>query len=215
MRFQRTFHSSLSFFLALLVGACAPRGTAPTSEPPTETVLAQQSQSIAQEVLAATRTTHESLLRHALHMLHNHPNAAAETCLEEARSLHHEARAAHEAGDTERAAALAHAALRKVLCAVIAVFPDAPARTGSAADHVIVRIEEWLGNHEAPHIRQVLAQVKARRAEAETALTAGDAVEALALNLRVTQILHRLANHLAEGHDHDAVATSELYTVDY
>ena len=51
--------------------------------------------------------------------------------------------------------------------------------------------------------------------DANGALAAENAVEALALNLRATQILHRLANHLSERHDHDGAASTELYAIDY
>ena len=200
--------------VGVLAGACAQEATAPQAAI-SEPLLAQQSQGIAQDVLAATQTTHESLLRHTLDALHNHPNPEAEACLADARDLHHQARAAHDAGNLELAAELNHASLRKLLCAVVEVFPDALARTGAAVDEVVARIEHWLGDREAPRIREVLAHVKELRIAAEAALGEGNGVEALALNLRATQILHRLANHLAAAHDHDAVANSEMYGVDF
>ena len=203
---------ALLLVLPLAVAACSKEVTAPvTSEP----LLAQQSQGIADEVLSSTRTTFESLLQHTLDALHHHPDAEAQACLDQARDLHHQARTAHDAGDLELAAQLAHQSFLKVLCAVVEVFPDAPARTGLAADEAIARIEHWLGNREAPHIRQVLAHVKELRSEAVEEVGAGNDVEALALNLRAIQILHRLANHLSEHHDHDDVANSELYAIDY
>lgn len=195
----------------LAIAACSKEVTAPT----TEAVLAQQSQGIAQEMLSSTQTTHESLLQHALDALHHHPDAEAEACLAAARDLHHQARAAHDAGDLELAAQLAQQSFQKILCVVVEVFPDAPARTGLAADEAIARIEHWLGTRDAPHIRQVLDHVKELRSQAEAALGGGDQIGALALNLRAIQILHRLANHLSEHHDHDGVANSELYAIDY
>lgn len=200
--------------LTLFSAACDKDAASPAFPTP-EPLLVQQAQGIAQDVLSATRTTHESLLRHALDALHNHPDPEAEACLAEARELHHQARAAHDAGNLELAAELNHASLLKLLCAVVEVFPDAPARTGAAVDEAVARIEHWLGDREAPHIREVLAHVKALRTEAEAALSEGNSVEALALNLRATQILHRLASHLADAHDHDSVANSEMYGIDF
>lgn len=202
--------------LALVAAACSRDSAGPgAAASATEPLLAQQSQGIAQEVLSSTRTTLESLLQHALTALHDHPDPEAEACLAEARALHHDARAAHGAGDLEQAARLAHQSLLKLLCVVVAVFPDAAERTGHAADVVVGRIEQWLAGHDAPHIREVLEHVKELRSQAERELVTGNTLAALALNLRATQILHRLADHLPERHDHDAVAFRELYGIEY
>ena len=53
------------------------------------------------------------------------------------------------------------------------------------------------------------------RAQADVLLAEGNKVEALALNLRAIQILHRLASHVSQQHDHDGVADSELFAVGY
>ena len=81
-------------------------------------------------------------------------------------------------------------------------------------DTAVARIENFLGDRDAPRIRALLAHVKDQRAQAESALAAGDKVTALALNLRGLQILHRIREHLEEEHeDHDAVANGEMEDV--
>jgi len=101
-----------------------------------------------------------------------------------------------------------------VLSAVIELFPNAPERTGAAVDTAVAHIEKFLGTRDAPRIRAILAHVKDLRTQAEAALTAGDKVTALALNLRSLQILHRLVEHVMENHrDHDEVADGEMEAV--
>jgi hypothetical protein len=101
-----------------------------------------------------------------------------------------------------------------VLCAVVEVFPNAAARTGLAVDQAIERIENFLGDREAPRIRAILAHVKELRVQAEAALASGDQVTALALNLRGMQILHRLVEHIRDRHtDHDERADGEMNSV--
>ena len=198
--------------VALTAAACSKDVAAPVASEP---VLAQQAQVIAQEVATSTGTTHEIWLQHLLDVLRHTDDPEAQACLAEARDLHHQAVAAHDAGDIELARQLAHDAFLKVLCAVVEVFPDAPERTGIAADEAIARIEHLLAGHDAPHIREVLAHVKELRAQADGLLAEGSKVEALALNLRAIQILHGLAGHLGEHHDHDGVADSEMLAVSY
>jgi len=101
--------------------------------------------------------------------------------------------------------------LLKVLCAIVEVFPNAPERTGLAVDNAIARIENFLGDREAPRIRAILAHVQELRDQADAALASGDKVTALALNLRGIQILHRLVEHVRDRHgDHDGVADGEM-----
>ena len=97
---------------------------------------------------------------------------------------------------------------------MIELFPNAPQRTGAAVDTAVVRIEKFLGDRDAPRIRAILAHVKDLRTQAEAALTSGDKVTALALNLRSLQILHRLVEHVRDNHrDHDEVADGEMEDV--
>jgi hypothetical protein len=97
---------------------------------------------------------------------------------------------------------------------VVAIFPNAPERTGLAVDNAIARIEQFLGGRDAPRIRAILVHVKALRVEADQAFVSGDKVTALALNLRGMQILHRLVEHVRDNHrDHDGVADGEMEDV--
>lgn len=176
-----------------------------------EMALAIQAETIARDIAVATETRHEDWLRRLFAALRNTDDPEAQACLAEARALRDEARAAFEAGDRELARQLLRESFLKVLCAVVEVFPNAAERTGEAVDNAIARIEERLGDREAPRIRLILAHVKEIRADAEQALTEGDEVEALAFNLRAIQILHRLVSHVRDRHiDHDAVADGEM-----
>jgi hypothetical protein len=167
-------------------------------------------------VAATTEATHEGWLRRLFAALRDTDDPEAQACLAEARDLREQARAAFAAGNRELARQLWQESFRKVLCAVIEVFPNAPERTGLAVDQAIVRIETFLGGRDAPRIRRVLAHVKELRADADRALAAGEKVTALALNLRSMQILHRLVEHIRDAHrDHDEVADSEMQAVDY
>ena len=199
---------------AVLVAAgCSQEATAPQAE---ELVLAQQAEAIARDVATTTEATHEGWLRRLFAALRDTDDPEAQACLAEARELRAQARAAFEAGDRELARQLWRESFRKVLCAVIEVFPNAPERTGLAVDQAIVRIETFLGGRDAPRIRLVLAHVKELRAEADRALAAGDKVTALALNLRGIQILHFLVEHIRDAHaDHDAVADDEMHAVGF
>jgi len=101
-----------------------------------------------------------------------------------------------------------------VLSAVIELFPNAPERTGAAVDTAVAHIEKFLGDRDAPRIRAILAHVKDLRTQAQAALTAGDKITALALNLRSLQILHRLVEHVRDNHrDHDEFADGEMEDV--
>ena len=196
---------------ALLVAAACNQD--PTGASANEVVLAQQAQSIADNVAASPNAgTHfEGWLRRLVEVLRTTDDPEAQACLAEARDLRQQAIAAFQAGDRESARQLLHESFLKVLCAVVEVFPNAPERTGAAVDQAITRIENFLGDREAPRIRLILAHVKDLRAQAEAALAGGDKVGALALNLRSIQILHRLVEHVRDRHDnHDDVADREM-----
>lgn len=208
-------HKRLTIAVAAMLFAAA-CNQEPTSVSSDELALAQNAQIIANDV-AATRdagTHFEGWLRRLMEALRNTDDPEAQACLAEARQLRHQAAAAFEAGDRELARQLLRESFRKVLCAVVEVFPDAPERTGLAVDQAITRIEEFLGDRDAPRIRAILAHVKELRAQANAALAAGDKVTALALNLRGLQILHRLVEHVRDRHrDHDEVADSQMESV--
>src|SRR6266581_2520113 len=181
-----------SLAVALLLSACEKDTAAVATD---ELVLADQAQLMAREITTTTSTTYEGWLQHLWDALHHTNDPEAQACLAEARDLFHQA-------------------FLKVLCAVVEVFPDAPERTALAADEAIGRIEHLLGDHDAPRIRDVLAQVKVLRAEADATLAAGDKVGALALNLEALQILHGLVSHVREHHaDHGEVAGAEMEAV--
>lgn len=199
---------------AMIVAAgCSQDTTGPQAG---ELILAQQAEAIARDVATTTEATHEGWLRRLFAALRNTDDPEAQVCLAEARDLREQARAAFAAGDRELARQLWRESFRKVLCAVIEVFPNAPERTGLAVDQAIVRIETFLGGRDAPRIRLVLAHVKELRAEADRAFAAGDKVTALALNLRGIQILHRLVEHIRDRiQDHDGMADAQMQAVNY
>ena len=179
--------------VAGLLVACSPDATAPATD---EMTLAVQAERIARDVATTTGTTHERWLARLFAALRNTDDPEAQACLAEARSLREQARES----------------FLKVLCAVVEVFPNAPARTGAAVDQVVTRIENFLADREAPRIRRILAHVQELRDQAD-ALIATDPVGALALNLRAMQILHRLVGHLRAVHDHDETADAEMQAV--
>lgn len=188
----------------------------PTGVSTNEVVLAQQAQVMVQEVTASpTAGTHfDGWVRRLVEALRTTDDPEARACLEEARALREQARTAFDNGDRETARALLRESFLKVLCAVVEVFPNAPERTGLAVDQAIERIENFLGDRDAPRIRAILDHVKELRAEADAALTSGDKVTALALNLRGIQILHRLVEHVRDRHaNHDEVADQEMENV--
>lgn len=197
----------------LAATACNQDTTGPSSS---ELVLAQQAEAIARDVASSTETTHEGWLRRLFAALRNTDDPEAQACLAAARDLRQQASEAFAAGDRELARQLMRDSFLKVLCAVVEVFPNAPERTGAAVDQAIDRIEARLGDREAPRIRAILAHVKELRVQANEALAAGNKVQALALNVRAIQILHRLVGHFRNGHrDHDEVADMEMEAVGF
>lgn len=200
--------------LAILVVGCSEAPTAPAGD---ELVLALEAQTIAQRTAATSGATHDGWIRRLLEALRTTDDPEAQACLAEARELRHQAREAAAAGDHERARALLRDAFRKVLCAVIEVFPNAPARTGAAVDEALARIDARLGDRDAPRLRRVLAHVRELRTGADRALAAGDPVTALALNLRGLEILHELREHVrhARPGEHDGAADAQMEAVRY
>jgi len=197
------------------VGACNqdPTSSAGGSN---ELVLAQNAQSIANSVAATpgAGTTWEGWVRRLLDTLRTTDDPEARAFLDSARMNRDSAWAAWQRGDTAAARAFRRAAFRDVLSAVVELFPNAPERTGAAVDTAVMRIENFLGDRDAPRIRAILAHVKDLRTQAVAALAAGDKVTALALNLRGIQILHRLVEHVRYAdHDHDDVADREMEDV--
>jgi hypothetical protein len=197
---------------AMLVAAACNQD--PTGASPNELILAQNAQAIAQDVASSTRTTCERWIWRLLDTLRTTDDPEARAFLEQAKAYRDSARAAFEAGDREAARNYARLSFRAVLSAVIEIYPNAPERTGVAVDQAIERIENFLGDREAPRIRAILAHVKDLREQANAALAGGDKVTALALNLRGMQILHRLVEHVRyANHDHDGVADGEMEAV--
>jgi hypothetical protein len=187
--------------------ACAPDTTAPSTS---EVQLAADAALIAQNVGTTAGVTHDGWLRRLMDTLRTTDDPEARAFLEQARAYHDSARAAIEAGDREAARRYLHLAFWSFLSAVVEVFPNAPQRTGAVVDEIVTRIEERLGDREAPRIRAVLAHVGELRAEAEAALANGEPVRALAINLRALHILHRLVDHLRDGMDHDGEADRHM-----
>lgn len=206
----------------------------PTGATTNELALAQQAQTIADNTAmspSAVGDSHDAgdsaeardggelwggIVRRLIDTLRTTNDTVALKDLAQARADRDSAEMARERGDTAAARNFSRLAFRSVLAAVIELFPDAPARTGAVADSAIARIERFLGDRDAPRIRRLLAHVDTLRAEADSALSAGDSVTALALNLRSLQILHRLVEHVRdEQEDHDDVADQEMETVGY
>jgi hypothetical protein len=201
---------------ALAVCVAAACSQDPTGMPANELVLAQDAQTITQNVINTSGGTHEWWLGRLLDTLRTTDDPEARAFLEQARAYRDSARTAWAAGDTAAARSYARLAFRSVLSAVIEIFPNAPERTGLVVDQAIVRIERFLGGRDAPRIRAILGHVKALRASADAAFAGGDKVTALALNLRGIQILHRLVEHVRDAHrDHDEVADSEMQAADF
>jgi len=188
----------------------------PTAAASNELVLAQNSQNIADNVAASRTggTTCEGWFRRVVDTLRSTNDPVAIAYLDSARINRDSAWVARERGDTAAARAFRAAAFRDVLSAVIELFPNAAERTGAAVDTAVARIENFVGTRDAPRIRAILAHIKELRTQAEAALTAGDKVTALSLNLRSLQILHRLVEHVRDHHeDHDEVADGEMEDV--
>lgn len=208
-------HKRMTIALAALMFAAA-CSQDPTGAASNEVVLAQSSQTIADNVAASPTggTTWEGWFRRVVDTLRTTNDPVAIAYLDSARVNRDSALAARQRGDTAAAHAFRRAAFRDVLSAVIELFPNAPERTGAAVDTALARIESFLGTRDAPRIRAILTHVKDLRTQAEAALTAGDKVTALALNLRGMQILHRLVEHIRDNHkDHDDVADGEMEAV--
>ena len=197
-----------------LTAACTQDPTGASS--PNELVLAQSSQMIADNVAATpgAGTNCDGWFRRLMDTLRTTNDPVAVAYLDSARINRDSAWAAFSRGDTTAARQFRKAAFRDVLSAVIELFPNAPQRTGAAVDTAVARIETFLGDRSAPRIRALLAHVQDLRAQADSALAAGDKVTALALNLRSMQILHRLVEHVRYEHrDHDDVADQEMEAV--
>ena len=197
----------------MLAAACSQD---PTGAASNELMLAQNSQTIADNIAASPTggTTCEGWFRRVVDTLRTTNDPVAIAYVDSARINRDSAWAARQRGDTAAAHAFRRAAFRDVLSAVIELFPNAPERTGAAVDTAVAHIEKFLGDRDAPRIRAILAHVKDLRTQAEAALTAGDKVTALALNLRSLQILHRLVEHVRDNHrDHDEVADGEMEAV--
>jgi hypothetical protein len=209
-------HRRLTVAVAALVFAAACQHEPTSNASTNEVMLAQNAQIIADNVAASREggTNCEGWFRRVVDTLRSTDDPVAIAYLDSARINRDSARAAWERGDTTAARAFRQAAFRDLLSAVIALFPDAPQKTGAAVDSAVAKIENFLGTRDAPRIRALLAHVDSLRAEADSALNAGDKVTALALNLRSMQILHRLREHIEEHHeDHDAVADGEMEEV--
>jgi hypothetical protein len=205
----------MTIAVAVLLGAAACQNE-PTGASPNEVVLAQQAQVMVDQVAAspANGTHFEGWIRRLVDTLRTTDDPEALACLDEARTLRQDAFAAFQAGDRELAREKLHESFLKVLCAIVEVFPNAPERTGQAVDNALERIENFLGDRDAPRIRAVLAHVQELRDQADAAFASGDKVTALALNLRSMQILHRLVEHVRDRHqDHDEVADTEMNDV--
>ncbi|HWC73936.1 MAG TPA: hypothetical protein VG454_08350 [Gemmatimonadales bacterium] len=199
----------------LFVAACSHDPTS-ASSPTNELVLAENAQVIADNVASSPTggTTCEGWFRRVIDTLRTTDNPTAIAYLDSARANRDSAFHAWMAGDTAKTRAYARTAFRDLLSAVIAIYPNAPERTGAAVDTAVARIENFLGDRPAPRIRALLAHIDTLRASADSALAAGDPVTAFALNLRSLQILHRLREHVEYAHhDHDDVADQEMEDV--
>ncbi len=150
------------------------------------------------------------LVQRLVRAVEEHGDATAVALLEDARALRVEARTARDEGDLDRARALARESYDKLLQAIVHTFPDAPARVGQVVDRVRARIEQRLGDRDAPRIRGVLAHVAELRELADAALDEGRSAEALALNLRAVRVLVRLVYHLRHGLDEGEPATDVM-----
>lgn len=191
---------------ALLLAACSDNPAGPTAG---ELALAQEAQALVAQEVASVQGNYVGWLARLLSTLRTTDDVEARGFLEDARAFREQALAARRAGNFEEARRLNEQAFRAVLAAVIELYPDAPERTGTLVDNAVARIEQRLGDREAPRIRRILAHVKELR---EQATASDDAVTALALNLRSIQILHRLVHHLqfVRDHERDRVADDEM-----
>ena len=190
----------------LLLAACVENPAGPGTA---ELILAQDAQALVEQDVATHHHDYFGWFGRLLTALRTTDDPEARAFLEQAHQYHEEAVAARRAGNFEEARRLFQLAFRAVLSAVIEVFPNAPARSGELVDGVIARIETRLGDREAPRIRRILAHVKELRQQAEAS---DDPVTQLAINVRCTQILHRLVHHVrfvSDG-ERDRVADGEM-----
>jgi hypothetical protein len=207
--YKRMTMTAVAFLVAT---ACNQDPTSASSS--NELVLAQNAQVIAQDVANSTHTTCERWIGRLLDTLRTTDDAEARAFLQDARDWRDSARVAFAAGDRDAARHYLQLSFQSVLSAVIEIYPTAPARTGEAVDQALDRIENFLGDRDAPRIRAIVDHVKDLRVQADAALASGDSVSALALNLRGIQILHRLVEHVRDHHqDHDEVADGEMEAV--
>jgi hypothetical protein len=207
-------HMTAGLVALVVAAACSQEPTAPSLNG--ELALAQDAQLIAANVAAATGASQGGWWQRLRDTLRTTDDPEARAFLDTAAVYRDSARTALAAGDTTAARGYRRLAFRSVLAAVIAIFPNAPERTGLAVDEAIVRIERFLGGRDAPRIRAILGHVKELRASSDVAFGTGDKVTALALNLRGIQILHRLVEHIRGAHrDHDAVADGEMQALDF
>ena len=148
------------------------------------------------------------LLGRVRNALRNTDNAEARGCLARAAELRRQARAAREAGDTAQAREFMQQSINAVLCAVVAVFPEAPARIGEIVDTLLARIDarvaERFGDQQPPErLVRVLNHVRELRTNADSLLAEGMMVPALHMNLRAMHILRRLVHHIRNRTDRE------------
>src|SRR2546427_3608167 len=167
-------HKRMTIALAALMFAAA-CSQDPTGAASNELMLAQNSQTIADNVAASRTggTTFEGWFRRVVDTLRTTNDPVAIAYLDSARINRDSAWAARQRGDTAAAHAFRRAAFRDVLSAVIELFPNAPKRTGAAVDTAVAHNEKFLGTRDAPRNRAILAPLKDLRTQAEGALTAG------------------------------------------
>ena len=193
----------LAGLAAAALAACAPDTTAPSTS---EVQFAMEASRIAQDAGTASGITHDGWLRRLLDTLRTTDDPEARAFLQQMRAYLDSAHMAIGAGDREAARQYFHLAFFSFLSAVVEVFPNAPQRTGAVVDDILARIEERLGDREAPRIRAILAHVHELRDQADAALANGAPVRALAINLRAMFILNHLIDHLRDAQDHDGDA---------
>jgi len=190
----------------LLVAACSESPAGPAAA---ELALAQEAEGLVVQAVATVHGNYVGWLERLIGTLRTTDDPEARAFLEEAQRNREAALQARREGRFEEARRYHELAFRAVLAAVIDVYPDAPVRAGVLVDEAVARIEQRLGDREAPRIRRILAHVKELR---ELAQASEDPVTELALNLRCVQILHRLVHHVrfVQAHEHDRVADGEM-----
>jgi len=190
---------SLAVLAFVVLASCAKEAAAPTDEASLSVAEADLASSLAygaDTVAQRQRSTMDLILQAFYARLRQTDSPQARALLAESRSLADSGRAAARAGDRQAARACFEAAHRKLFDAVALVLPDAPARTGALVDTVVARMEARLDTAAAPRIRTVLAFVTGLRARADSMLSAGQAGNALALNVRAMETLRGMRRHL-------------------